>query len=257
MCWELNKQLKLFCSDSWQGSQICVSALLPKCSLNSVVHLNFSFWITFQAFRLETLKSKQDDSLSISTGYEPYCEQIQFVTELISFWFVFSANHQFTADCLLMMSTSTAQLTIIPFNSKHDSFRIWKIKGISSLKSLKLYSVLVNESISNDQSTALNESTVKSVNVKSSSESTADQTVKFESESSASQTIMNEKVKCFLIMCLDLQLLAVIQNLSDESTTANNIWNQLTQRFECQVNYVDVLSEIQDDEYENEIKWTC
>ena len=155
------------------------------------------------------------------------------------------------------MSTSTAQLTIIPFNSKHDSFRIWKIKGISSLKSLKLYSVLVNESISNDQSTALNESTVKSVNVKSSSESTADQTVKFESESSASQTIMNEKVKCFLIMCLDLQLLAVIQNLSDESTTANNIWNQLTQRFECQVNYVDVLSEIQDDEYENEIKWTC
>jgi hypothetical protein len=135
-----------------------------------------------------------------------------------------------------MMSTSTAQLTIIPFNSKRDSFRIWKIKVISYLKSLKLYGVLVNESISNDQSTTLNESTVKSVNVKSSSESTAAQTVKSESESSASQTIMNEKVKCFLIMCLDDQLLAVIQNLSDESTTASDIWNQLTQRFERQSN---------------------
>src|SRR5689334_25375805 len=122
-----------------------------------------------------------------------------------------------------MMSTSTAQLTIIPFNSKRDSFRIWKIK-------------VINESISNDQSTTLNESTVKSVNVKTSSESTAAHTVKSESESSASQTIMNEKVKCFLIMCLDDQLLAVIQNLSDESTTASDIWNQLTQRFERQSN---------------------
>jgi gag-polypeptide of LTR copia-type len=129
---------------------------------------------------------------------------------------------------------STAQLTIIPFNSKRDTFRIWKIKVVSYLKSAKLYSVLINESIINDQSTALNESTVKSVNVKSSNESTADQSIKSESELSASQTSMDERVKCFLIMCLDDELLSVLHNISDESTTAIDIWNQLIQRFERQ-----------------------
>ena len=39
-------------------------------------------------------------------------------------------------------------------------------------------------------------------------------------------------MKCFLIMSLDDQLLSSIQNLSDSSTSAADIWSQLIQRFE-------------------------
>lgn len=77
---------------------------------------------------------------------------------------------------------------------------------VSYLKSVKLYSALIHESINSvDQSAALpslsaTESTVKPpVKVKSSNESTADQTVKSETESSAAQVIAHaeERVKCF------------------------------------------------------------
>ena len=136
-------------------------------------------------------------------------QQIQFVTELIFCPFV-SPSHQFTRRLSIDDVNQYCATDSISFNSTALS-EYGKSKWLVTGKVLKLYSELINESINNDQSTALNESTVKSVNVKSSSESTADQTVKSESESSANQTIMNEKVKCFLIMCLDDQLLSVVR----------------------------------------------
>jgi|SRR5690242_17926962 len=87
---------------------------------------------------------------------------------------------------------SQAQLNVIPFNSKVEQFRVWKLKVESYLDSLGLENEITS--------------------------------VKTESDE------RNKKVKAFLILSIDTETLSLLSKVKE--STAHDVWKQMCEHHE-------------------------
>lgn len=108
--------------------------------------------------------------------------------------------------------SSSIQLTLIPFNTKVDVFRLWKMQVVTYLKSLNLYNELIEKDETEDE-------------IKLKTDSTTDL-----------PSLDNWKVKSFLLLSIGRETLSLLHNVADDSTTAQSIWKQLIRRFENKSN---------------------
>jgi hypothetical protein len=111
------------------------------------------------------------------------------------------------------MTSSSVQLMLIPFNAKVDQFRLWKMQVVTYLKSVNLYNELIQTELTIETE----------IKMKTGTESTTE-----------SQSLNNMKVKSFLLLSVGRDTLALLHNVTDDSTTAQMIWRELCDRFERQ-----------------------